>query len=527
MSKDLKFGIDARSGMLAGVEKLADAVKVTLGPRGKCVCIEGPEGTTPLLTKDGVTVANHTVLNNSLENMGAQLIKDIARKTNITNGDGTTTAVVLGSAIIKNGMKSVASGANPVLVKRGIDRAVDAVVSNLKEISIPVKTKDDIMHVGTISANGDSEIGQIIANAMELVGNDGTILIEEGRGVDTVLSVVEGMQFNRGYLSSHFITNPASSECIMLNPYILIYEGDVSDIQAALPFLQRIGKACKENNRGVLIVLNEISAETLSTIVVNKIRGSLPVCVVKSPAFGADRTGILQDMAILCGANVCGDTTGKRIEKVELADLGSADRVIIGRETATIIGGRGDATAIQGRVSHLKNLMDSDGYDVVKLKDRISKLSGGVATISVGGGSELEMREKYHRVEDALHACHASLDGLVAGGGTALVNCLGSLDGLNMTGDELLGVDIVRRSLVAPIMQIVDNSGQVGLGAVVVDKIKGSEYGVGYNALTGEYCNMFDAGIVDPVRTTINCLKNAASISSMFLMTECCITNAR
>lgn len=523
-NKELRFGIDARNLMLNGMKQLTDAVGCTLGPRGKCVCISSPDNEGLIVTKDGVTVANNIKLKDKHENLGAQMLKNIARKTNAVVGDGTTTSVVIGSAIAKNGLKAVSTGANATLIKKGIDLAVAAVVAELKKLSKPISSKEDIKRIGTISANGDETVGQIIADAMERVGNDGTILIEDGRGMDTVLNIVEGMQFDRGYLSAHFITNPARSECELINPYILIYENKISDIQSALPFLQRIGKACKEKNRPILLLVDDIGAEVLSTLVINKMRGSLPICVIKAPSFGDNKAAMLEDLGILCGARVCGDTIGRKIENVDIDDLGGAVKVIVGKDATTIIGGYGEQSAIDGRVAHLKNLIDSDsGYDVAKVKDRISKLSGGVATISVGASTEMELKEKKDRIEDALHACKSSVEGIVAGGGTAFIHCIDMLDTIEATGDIKLGIDIIKMSLAEPLSRIVENAGVAGRGAVIVDKVKNSKYGIGYDAVNEEICDLFERGIIDPVKTTINCIVNSASISALFLSTECCI----
>lgn len=525
-NKDLKFGIDARSEMLNGMWKLTDAVTCTMGPKGKCVCIAGPNGESMIITKDGVTVANNIKLKNKYENMGAQMLKDIAKKTNSVVGDGTTTSVLLGYTIAKNGQKYVSSGANPTLIKKGIDIAVETVVNKLKELSIPVSSKEDIKKIGTISANGDESIGEIITSAMEAVGNDGTILVEEGGGTETTVKIIEGMQFDRGYLSAHFITNQVKSECVLEKPYIFLYENKLSDLQCALPFLQKIGKIYKETSRPILLIAEDFSPEVLSTIVINKLRGTLNVCAIKSPAYGETKMAILEDLGVLCGAKVCGETIGKKVELVEISDLGTASRVIVGRDSTTIIGGGGSQVEINNRIAHIKNMMNADGYDVKKLQDRVSKLSGGIATICVGGNSELEMREKYHRIEDALHACKSAIDGIVAGGGTALIHCIECLNTLDVSGDVSLGVQIVAESLAQPLTQIVENSELRGKGAVVVDRIKNSKYGFGYDALNDEYCNLFERGVIDPLKTVINCLKNSASVSSMFLTTDCCIVNA-
>lgn len=526
VNKDLKFGTDARNSMLEGVEKLASAVKSTLGPRGKCVVIEGPEGSSPIISKDGITVANNIKLKDAYQNIGATLLRDVAAKTNAQAGDGTTTATVLGESIYKQGIKTVISGANSTKVKRGIDKAVIAVVDHLKAISIPVQTREDVEHVATISANNDVEIGKIIADAIEKVGTDGTITVERGTGMSTTLSVVEGMQLNRGYLSSHFITNMGTSECILKNPYILVYDDKLHDIQTMLPFLQKISKAGKESGRGILIIAEDYSAELISTIVVNKLRGSLNVCIIKSPAFGDDKTAILEDITTLTGACLCGNISGKKIENVEISELGSATKVVVTKDTTTIIGGNGDKEKINDRIQHLKGLLASDGYDHSKIQSRISKLGSGVAIINAGGATEVEVLEKYHRIEDALNATKsAQAEGIVSGGGTALVYCLSALNDLKIDDDdERLGVDIIRRAIVAPIMQIVDN-GEIGRGSVVVQKVLESNGKLGYDAMNDRYVDMIDAHIIDPVKVVRCALQNAASISGLLLSTDCCITN--
>ena len=528
VNKDLKFGVDARNSMLVGIEKLADAVGCTMGPRGKTVIIEGPEDSLALITKDGISVAKNVKFSNAYENLGAQMVKDVAHRTNLSAGDGTTTATIIAKTIYKEGLKHVASGCNPTLVKRGIDKAVIAVVDELKRISTPVKTKEEVKQVGTISANGDTEIGEFISSAMERVGNTGTITVEKGRGLETTLSVVEGMQFARGYLSSHFITNQATSEAVLIDPMILLYENKLNNIQALLPFLQRAGKSSKESGRPLLVIAESVEAEVISTLVVNKLRGSLNVCVVNSPAFGADKAAILEDLAALTGATLVGDTLGKKIENVDIPDLGRADKVTVSRDSTTIVGGRGSQEAIANRINHMQNQLNSDsGYDEVKLRERISKLSGGIAIITVGGVTEAEMHEKFHRTEDALNATHAAVaEGIVPGGGVALIRCLPALSSLNLAGDEAIGVDIIRRTLTAPLIQIINNAG-LGRGTVVAEKILEMGVNEGYDALNDEYCNMIERGIIDPVKVCRCALQNAASIAGLLLVTECCITNAR
>lgn len=524
-NKELKFDREGRDLILSGIEKLSSAVKSTLGPRGRNVIIEGPENTIPLITKDGVTVARHVKLENNYENVGAQLVREAANKTNSSVGDGTTTSTILAEKIFKDGIKHISSGANGTLIKRGIDYAVSLVKDHLKQIAIPVSTKEDIKHIASISANGDDSIGDIISEAMLKVGMDGTVTVEEGKGVETTLKVVEGLQFDRGYLSSHFITNMASSECVLENPYILLYENSLDNIQTLLPFLQMIGKESIKTKRPILLIADNYSPEVLTTITVNKLRGSLNICVVKSPSFGNDKTAMMEDISAITNANICGDTSNKKIENITIEELGGANKVIVGKDTTTIIGGHGDEEKIKDRISHLRNLMNSTGYDVEKLKNRISKMSGGVAIISVGANTETEMHEKFHRIEDAIHATRAAIEeGIVPGGGVALIRSIDALKGHDKAGDEAIGVEIVRQALSMPLYQIVNNS-EMGIAHVVVDKILNSTGNYGYDALNNIYCDMIEAGIIDPVKVTRSALENASSISGMLLTTNCVIAN--
>lgn len=521
MKKEMKFDDDAKKAILAGVEKLSKAVKVTLGPKGKNVAIDVGRS-SPLITKDGVTVAQSVALEDAFENMGAQMVREVASKTNMIAGDGTTTATVLAEAIYKEGLKNVSSGANPMSIQRGIDKAVNDVVKELSKISKPVATKEEIEQVGTISANGDTIIGSILAEAMEKVGVDGAIAVEAGSGVDTVLHTVEGMQFDRGYLSAHFITDKSKSEVQMENPYILIYENKMNTIQDLLPLLQAVGKKQKP----LLIIADDIDSEVLTTLVVNKIRGSLNVCAIKSPGFGGDKKAMMEDLAVLTGGKVIGTGIGKALDNVTLDDLGRAGKITITKDLTTIVGGKGDPADVQDRANHIRNMLNSPdaGYDMEKLADRLAKLSGGLALISVGGITESAVREKHARVDDALHATRAAVaEGIVPGGGTALIRCLAVLDGLNCSDmEEQIGVSIVKRAISAPLTQLVNNAG-FDQGSIVVNKVMDLEGNYGYNVATGEYVDMIEAGIIDPVKVTRSALQNAASISGLLLTTDCMI----
>lgn len=520
MKKEMKFDDDARKAILAGVEKLSKAVKVTLGPKGKNVAIDFGKS-SPLITKDGVTVANAVQLEDPFERMGAQMVREVASKTNTIAGDGTTTATVLAEAIYKEGLKNVASGVNPMSVKRGIDHAVFEVLVKLAEISKPVATKAEIAQIGTISANGDTTIGNIIAEAMDKVGPDGAIAVEMGSGIETTLHTVEGMQFERGYLSANFITNKEKSEVLMENPYILIYENKLNSIQELLPVLQTVGKSKKP----LLVIADDIDAEVLTTLVVNKLRGSLNVCAVKSPEFGADKKAIMEDLAVLTGGVVIGTGIGKTLDRVGLEDLGSANKVTISKDTTTIVGGKGDPKDVEIRANHIRTMLNSPdgGYDVVKLGGRLAKLSGGVALITVGGITESAAREKHARVDDALHATRAAVsEGIVPGGGTALIRCIEVLEQISIDPEGQIGVDIVKRAISAPLCQLVNNAG-FNNGPVVVNHVRGLKNNYGYNVLTEEYVDMIEAGIIDPVKVTRTALQNAASIAGLLLTTDCLI----
>jgi chaperonin GroEL len=520
MKKEMKFDEDAKKAILAGVEKLSRAVKVTLGPRGKNVAIDVGRS-SPLITKDGVTVAQAVALDDPFEAMGAQMVREVASKTNTVAGDGTTTATVLAEAIYKEGLKNVSSGVNPMSIKRGIDIAVDAVVEELTNIAKPVVTKEEIAQVGTLSANGDKEIGQILAEAMERVGVDGAIAVDAGSGVETTLYSVEGMQFDRGYLSAHFITDKEKSEVVMNDPYILIYENKLNTIQDLLPLLQAVGKKQKP----LLIIADDIDSEVLTTLVVNKLRGSLNACAIKSPSFGGDKKAMMEDMAVLTGGTVIGTGIGKKLENITIDDLGQAGKITITKDLTTIVGGKGDPAEVEVRATHLRNMLNSPeaGYDIEKLADRLAKLSGGVALISVGGITETAVREKHARVDDALHATRAAVaEGIVPGGGTALIRCIKVLDDISLDMESQIGVNIIKRAIQAPLAQLVNNAG-FDEGSIIVNKVMMLEGNEGYNVATGEFVDMIEAGIIDPVKVTRSALQNAASISGLLLTTDCMI----
>ncbi|HMO04924.1 MAG TPA: chaperonin GroEL [Kiritimatiellia bacterium] len=519
-AKQLKYNQEARQLILSGVEQLSRAVKVTLGPRGRNVVIDKKFG-SPTVTKDGVTVAKEIELQNPFENMGAQMVREVASKTSDIAGDGTTTATVLTEAIYREGLKNVTAGANPMSLKRGIDLAVGRITEQLVKISKKVKDRSEIAQVATISANGDTDIGDIIANAMEKVGKDGTITVEEAKGIETTLDVVEGMQFDKGYLSPYFVTSPDTMETVMEDPYILIFEKKVSSLQDLLPLLQNVAKA----GRPLLIIAEDVEGEALATLVVNKLRGTLQVCAVKAPGFGDRRKAMLEDIAILTGGKFISDDLGIKLESVQIGDLGRAKRVTVDKENTTIVEGSGKSADIQGRINQIRRQIEetTSDYDREKLQERLAKLAGGVAVINVGASTESEMKEKKARVEDALHATRAAVEeGIVPGGGVALLRAQVSLDDVKASGDEAIGVDIVRRACDAPLRQLVDNAGLEG--AVVVQEVKKQKGANGYNVATGEYVDMFKSGIIDPTKVTRSALQNAASIASLLLTTECMIT---
>jgi chaperonin GroEL len=521
MAKQLQFDETARKSLLAGVTKLAAAVKATLGPAGRNVILEKKFG-SPTITKDGVTVAKEIELDNPYENMGAQLIKEVSSKTSDVAGDGTTTATVLAEAIYKEGLRNVTAGANPISLQRGIMKATEAIVAQLKVLSQAVKDTKEIAQVATVSANWDTEIGNIIADAMDKVGKDGTITVEEAKSIDTTLDVVEGMQFDKGYLSPYFATNAESMEAVLENAYILINEKKVSSLKDIIPLLEKVAKS----GRPLLIIAEDVEGEALATLVVNKIRGTLNVCAVKAPGFGDRRKAMLEDLAVLTGGRVITEDLGIKLENVDISDLGSAKSVRIDKESTTLIEGAGTSDAISGRVNQIRRQIDetTSDYDREKLQERLAKLAGGVAVINVGAATETEMKEKKARVEDALHATRAAVEeGIVAGGGTALIRAQSMVKDLGLTGDELTGSQIVARAIEAPLRQLAANAGVEG--ALIVEEVKQRKGGEGYNVATGKYEDLIKAGVVDPTKVTRFALQNAASISGLLLTTECLISD--
>ena len=523
-AKDIEFGNEARAKMLLGVEKLAKTVKVTLGPKGRNVMLDKSYG-APKITKDGVSVAKEIELADKFENMGAQLVKEVAQKTADKAGDGTTTATVLAEAIIKEGSKAVAAGMNPMDLKRGIDMAVAAVVEDVKSRSKAIKTTEEIAQVGTISANGDTSIGEYLSRAMEKVGNDGVITVEDAKGLETELDVVEGMQFDRGYLSPYFMTNADKMNCEYDNPYILFYDQKISSLQPMLPVLE----AVVQSGRPLLIIAEDIEGEALATLVVNRIRGGLKVCAVKAPGFGDRRKEMLKDMAILTGGQVISEELGMKIENVTLDMLGTAKRVEITKDDTTIIDGSGNKQDIQARTAQIKQEIEvtKSDYDREKLQERLGKLSGGVAVLRVGGSSEVEVKEKKDRIDDALNATRAAVkEGVVAGGGVALLYATKVLDSLKpLNDDQKVGINIIRKAIQAPIRQIAENAGVDG--AVIVGKLlEGKDTNYGYNAQTDEYTDMIKAGIVDPTKVVRTALQDAASVASLLITTEAMVTEA-
>ena len=522
--KDIKFGNEARSKMLTGVMTLAKTVKVTLGPKGRNVILDKSYG-APKITKDGVSVAKEIELADKFENMGAQLVKEVAQKTADKAGDGTTTATVLAEAIIKEGCKAVAAGMNPMDLKRGIDLAVDAVVADVKSRSKAINTSEEIAQVGTISANGDRTIGEYLARAMEKVGNEGVITVEDAKGLETELEVVEGMQFDRGYLSPYFVTNPEKMNCEYDNPYILLYDKKLSNLQPLVPVLEAI----VQSGRPLLIVAEDIEGEALATLVVNRIRGGLKVCAVKAPGFGDRRKAMLEDIAILTGGQVVSEDLGMKLENVTLDMLGSAKKVEITKDDTTIIDGDGIKELIKSRVEQIRKQIEetSSDYDREKLQERLAKLSGGVAVIKVGGSSEVEVKEKKDRIDDALHATRAAVkEGVVAGGGVALLYATRALDKVNPENqDQKVGVDIIRKAIQAPLRQIAENAGVDG--AVVAGKLLDSkDTNYGYDAQSGEYVDMVKSGIIDPTKVVRTALQDAASVGGLLITTESMVTEA-
>jgi len=524
-AKELHFNTDARAALKRGVDQLAEAVKVTLGPKGRNVVIDKKFG-APTVTKDGVTVAKEIELSDPLENMGAQMVKEVATKTSDLAGDGTTTATVLAQAIFREGLKNVTAGVNPMALKRGIDAAVAAVVEELKKMSVPTKGKKEIAQVGSISANNDKEIGDLIAEAMEKVGKDGVITVEEAKGLETTLETVEGMQFDRGYLSPYFVTDPEKMEAVLEDALILVHDKKVSSMKDLLPILEKVAQMGKP----LLIIAEDVEGEALATLVVNKLRGTLRVCAVKAPGFGDRRKAMLEDVANLTGGQVISEEVGFKLENAVVTDLGRAKRIVIDKENTTIIDGQGDEEKIKGRIKEIKAAIDktTSDYDREKLQERLAKLAGGVAVINVGAATESEMKEKKARVEDALHATRAAVEeGIVPGGGVALVRAQKALKTVKLAeSDEQIGVDIIRRSLEEPMRMIVQNAG--GEGSIVVEKIRTSkENNYGYNALTDEYEDLVAAGVIDPTKVTRTALQNAASIAGLLLTTEALIVEKK
>jgi chaperonin GroEL len=525
MAKLLEFDAQARSKLKVGVDQLARAVKVTLGPKGRNVVLEKKFG-SPTITKDGVTVAKEIELEEPVENMGAQMVREVASKTSDVAGDGTTTATVIAQAIFNQGLKAVTGGVNPMALKRGIDKAVETVVQQLKEISVETKGKKEIAQVGAISANNDEEIGDIIAEAMEKVGKDGVITVEEARGMDTELETVEGMQFDRGYLSPYFVSDPEKMEAVLEDTYILIHDKKISTMKDLLPVLEKVA----QTGRSLLIIAEDIEGEALATLVVNKLRGTLKVCAVKAPGFGDRRKQMLQDISIVTAGQVISEEVGFKLENAVLGDLGQAKRIVVDKDATTIIDGAGTEEQIQGRISEIKTAIDksTSDYDREKLQERLAKLAGGVAVINVGAPTETEMKEKKARVEDALHATRAAVEeGIVPGGGVALLWSQKALDAMKMKDrDEQIGVDIVRRAIEEPTRQIADNAGQEG--SLVVERIRDkNELNFGYNAWTDKYEDLVKSGVIDPTKVTRSALQNAASIASLLLTTEAVVVEKK
>ena len=524
-AKELHFNADARSALKRGVDQLAEAVKVTLGPKGRNVVIDKKFG-APTVTKDGVTVAKEIELTDPLENMGAQMVKEVATKTSDNAGDGTTTATVLAQAIYREGLKNVTAGANPMAIKRGIEKAVAAVVEELKKISVPTSGKKEIAQVGSISANNDAEIGDLIAEAMEKVGKDGVITVEEAKGLETTLETVEGMQFDRGYISPYFVTDPEKMEGVLEEALILIHDKKISTMKDLLPALEKVA----QQGRPLLIIAEDVEGEALATLVVNKLRGTLRVCAVKAPGFGDRRKAMLEDIAVLSGGQVISEELGLKLENAVISDLGRAKRIVVDKDTTTIIDGAGDDQKIKGRVNEIRAAIDkaTSDYDKEKLQERLAKLAGGVAVINVGAATEAEMKEKKARVEDALHATRAAVEeGIVPGGGVALLRSQRALKSLKLgEDDEQIGVDIVRRAVEEPIRMIAQNAGAEG--SIVVEKVRGSkDDAFGYNALTDTYENLVQAGVIDPTKVTRTALQNAASIAGLLLTTEALVVEKK
>jgi len=521
-AKMLLFDEEARRALERGVNKLADAVKVTLGPRGRTVVLEKKFG-SPTVINDGVTIAKEIEVEDPFENMGAQLVREVASKTNDVAGDGTTTATVLAQAIVREGLRNVAAGANPMLLKKGIDRAVEAAVEEIRKMATPVETRDEIANVATISAN-DPKIGELIADAMEKVGKDGVITVEESKGTETTLELVEGMQFDKGYISPYFVTDPERMEAVLEEPFILLYEKKISAVQDLIPILEQTARM----GRPLLIIAEDVEGEALATLVVNKLRGVLNVAAVKAPGFGERRKAIMEDIAILTGGKFITEDLGIKLENVDISMLGRAKKVIVAKEETTIVEGAGSPQAVQGRIAQIKRQIeetDSD-YDREKLQERLAKLAGGVAVIKVGAATETELKEKKHRIEDALSATRAAVEeGIVPGGGVTLLNAIPAVEALQAEGDELAGIHIVKRALEEPTRLIASNAGAEG--SVIVEKVKTLPKGHGYDAAKGDFVDMIKAGIVDPAKVTRSALQNAASIAGMLLTTEALVAEKK
>ncbi|MFS0752775.1 chaperonin GroEL [Oceanobacillus sp. 1P07AA] len=520
MAKDLKFSEDARRAMLRGVDTLADAVKVTLGPKGRNVVLDKKFG-SPLITNDGVTIAKEIELEDAFENMGAQLVSEVASKTNDVAGDGTTTATVLAQAMIREGLKNVTSGANPVGIRRGIEKAVELAVQELKGISQPIESKEAISQIAAVSS-GDEEVGQLIAEAMERVGNDGVITIEESKGFNTELEVVEGMQFDRGYSSPYMVTDQDKMEAVLEDPYILITDKKIGNIQEVLPVLEQV----VQQGKPLLMIAEDVEGEALATLVVNKLRGTFNAVAVKAPGFGDRRKAMLEDIAVLTGAEVITEDLGLDLKSAGIEQLGRASKVVVTKENTTVVEGSGDPEAISSRVAQIRAQAEesTSDFDKEKLQERLAKLAGGVAVIKVGAATETELKERKLRIEDALNSTRAGVEeGMVPGGGTALVNIHRQVSELTLDGDEATGASIVLRALEEPVRQIVHNAGLEG--SIIVERLKGEKVGIGYNAATDEWVNMVDAGIVDPTKVTRSALQNAASVAAMFLTTEAVVAD--
>ncbi len=521
MAKQIKFDADARQKILAGVEKLSAAVTSTLGPSGRNVILDKKFG-SPQITKDGVTVAKEIELPDPFENMGAQMVKEVASKTNDVAGDGTTTATLLAEAIYREGLKNLTAGANAMALKRGIDKATVAVVEAIAKLSKKVKSADEIAQVATLSANGDEEIGKMISEAMDKVGKEGTITVEEAKTLESSLDVVEGMQFDKGYLSPYFVTNPEAMECELEDPFILLFEKKISNLQDMLPLLQAVAKS----GRPLMIIAEDVEGEALATLVVNKLRGTFQVCAVKAPGFGDRRKAILEDIAILTGGTLVSEDIGIKLENVTIDMLGRAKKVVVDKDNTTVVEGLGKSADIKARVDVIKKQIEetSSDYDREKLQERLAKLAGGVALIKVGAATEAAMKEKKDRVDDALHATRAAVEeGIVPGGGVALLRCQKAIEALKLEGDEAVGASIISRAVEAPLRKLVNNAGQEA--ALVIANVKKATGTNGYNVRTGEYVDMLKAGVVDPAKVTRSALQNAASIAGLLLTTDCMITD--